>query len=280
MNFPDQNNWSAEDYRTLLREANKGAFTPEHWCCVTACESGLAAAPNSGPYARNKDAGARGLNQMMPSTLKNLGYIAGDPTYDASSGEYNDVPTSAQVQWSGKYFADWRKRYQLAAWDSPGDLYLCNFWPVALRHKDELDYVLFTADAKPTTYKQNPGFDRQQSDETWVDTKGLLVGRTSDKYETTENGRRYKRKGFVNIQDVHLAIVRGLSLRAYRNACTSLNALRQEAVNAALPRREPLVCDGVVGPASRAAIKAFRYEAGLPLVGGFDAQTDMALFGI
>lgn len=280
----DANGWTDDDYRTLIQESIKGSFRPEDALCVMACESGLAVKPRSGPFAVyidpvSKKKGAKGLTQIMPATLLTLGFKAGDPDYDAAGGDYNLVPVARQIVWAGKYFADWRKRYNLDSWNAPGDLYLCNFYPAHLPFKDQPDHVLYTAADKPVVYKQNPGFDHPQNGETWVDTAGLLLKRVGNEaYEDTPAGRKYKRKGYVNVDDVRIQARRGQSVGAYGVATKSLIAVRQARLNDCLPTLEPLVADGSLGPKTASAIKAFRYAAGLPLYGGFDPIVDSALF--
>lgn len=241
MNFPDANGWQANDYRTLLLEANKGEFRPEHWLVVSLSESGLS------PRAFNKQGGAKGLTQMMPTTLKNLGWKKGDADFDATGGDYNVLPIEGQIRWSGKYFQDCRGWTKVRTWNSPGDLYLANFLPGLLSHKDDPTFVLAATPTK--NYEQNKGFDRDG-------------------------------KGTITVADVRRQASACSTHQAYYNAVSSLNAVRQARLNECLSTRAPLDEDGAIGSKTADAIKLFRYSAGLSLQGAFDAALDIALFGV
>jgi peptidoglycan hydrolase-like protein with peptidoglycan-binding domain len=262
MNYPDANSWTEADYRALVREANKGDFRPEHWLCVTASESGLAIrreyvdingkrVRGSGTFAQFewKNAagkvltGARGLNQMMPKTLINLGFKAGDPDFDACKGDYRELSAARQIVWSGKYFQDCRRWTGVKEWNSPGQLYMANFMPA---HVDKGKEFVLAADG--ANYEQNKGFDRNH-------------------------------KGYITVGDVYVQTLSSLNTHVYRVGVDSLNAVRQARLNECLPSREPLEEDGSVGSKTASAIKAFRSAAGLSLQGAFDAPLDMALFG-
>lgn len=263
MNFPDANSWTDDDYRALIREANKGDFRPEDWLCVTASESGLAVrreyvdengkrVRGTGTFAqyewKNKAGklltGARGLNQMMPVTLANLGFKAGDPDFDACGGDYRELPVARQIVWSGKYFQDCRRWTHIKQWIAPGQLYMANFMP---KYVDKgREFVLATA--PEANYEQNKGFDRD-------------------------------RKGYINVNDVYIQTSASLNTHVYHVGVASLNAVRQARLNECLPSREPLDEDGAVGGKTAAAIKAFRLAAGLSLQGAFDGPLDTALFG-
>lgn len=261
MAFVDANGWTDDDYRALAREASRGHFRPEDWLCVSSNESGLVVrreavgadgkiVRGSGTFAQftNKDgsAGARGLTQMMPATLKGLGFVPGDADFDSSRGDYRELSVQQQIVWSGKYF----KATGVRSWNSAGDLYLANFMPGRLAHKDDPDFKLAVAPSR--NYTDNIGFDRK-------DAEG-------------------KRKGYITVGDVGYAAAASFSSSPYKQAALSLNSVRQMRLNECLPTREPLATDGLIGPKTLSRVKEFRYAAGLPLNGGLDAVVDTALF--
>jgi hypothetical protein len=227
---------------------------------------------------------------MMPDTLKNLGWHPGDADYDSVSGNYLELSVQDQVRWSGKYFADWRARQHLKSWLSPGDLYLANFYPAHLPHKDEPAHQLFDSTSHPTTYKQNPGFDfNDGSHPAWVDAENILGARVDidgihhgidPRFQVIDEQFVYvHRKGWVEVLDIRRVALCGMSKPVYLTAVKSLNILRQQRLNECLPARPPLTADGNIGPKTLDAIRAFRAAAGIPLDGGFDAIVDEALFG-
>lgn len=146
----DANGWDRDDYVALIQSAAKGGFMPEHWLQFATCESGLK------PTAKNPYADARGLWQAMGSTLKNLGWAAGDPDFEAAGGDFCKASIPVQIRWSGRYLEGWRARYKLA-WSRAGDMYLCNFTPAYLPHKDEPFFTLYDSTKDPQTYWVNRG---------------------------------------------------------------------------------------------------------------------------
>lgn len=269
--FPDANCWTEADYRTLIVQASTNAFRPEDLLCVMSQESGLIPRadecdPATGKrtfkgtgtfaqfeYKKNGKtvSGARGLTQMMPKTLLNLGFKAGDVDFDSVAGDYRQLSVSQQLVWAGKYFANIRAWKKVKSYTSPGDLYLSNFLPDELDHKDDPFYHLvdqFDSDGKENiSYRQNIGFDDEK-------------------------------KGWIGVYNVAKHAARGQLSSVYHVAVTSLNYLRQYRLNDVLYQYAPLKLDGKVGPETLMAVKRFRYAASLPADGGFDGAVDGALF--
>lgn len=233
---PDENGWTAEDYRALIREAYSGQFEPEHFLLFATNESGLAVhrptptRRGSGTFAYNP-AGAHGLWQCMGFVLKNLGWKPGDPDFDATSGDFLELGVQGQVRWFGKYLADWRGRFHFGKVTDPGTLYLLNFAPARLPFQNIPDKVIFSKD-QGKVYSQNLGLDRPQPGHPNV------------------NGR----KGYINVRDMTLAVQACLGHQAYKAGLRSLNKLAQAGLN---DRGAALVVDGLWGPKSAEAFKAW-----------------------
>lgn len=277
--FPDANNWQRDDYHALIRAANAGAFRPQDWLCIATSESGLRAqreyvneqgkrVRGTGPFAqyenKNGRPGARGLTQMMPATLNNLGWRPGNPDYGAANGDYRELPIVGQIAWSARYLAEWRGRYKLKAWNSAGNLYLANFMPAHLPHKDNPDHVLARARWSPY-YQTHP-------------TGAEDIARSARIYDEN-SGFDAEKKGHIAVADVTRKANCAKEHPPYRVGCASLTAVRQLRLNECLPNRESLVIDGAVGPRTLGAVKAYRYAAGLPLIPALDDALDQALFG-
>jgi hypothetical protein len=99
----------------------------------------------------------------MSNILKNLGWKPGNADYDAAGGDFRECSVSTQIRWSLKYLNEWRARYKFAEWKRPGDLYLCNFAPANLPHKDRPEHIIFHSKTHPQTHWVNRGLDNIQA---------------------------------------------------------------------------------------------------------------------
>jgi len=208
----------------------------------------------SGPFAFNPNGPASGLFQALPFVQKNLGYVPGSPDYVASGGNFCEVPIAKQIEYSGKYLDGWRKQFKFPQWNSVGDMYVCNFLPAYLGHKDDPNYVLVDCHKSPLIYKVNMGLDNPNTG--------------------APNGYGPPgRKGYITVRDMAVAAGSQIGSGVHSTAVRSLNAVRQGALNAGL------VEDGLVGTLTKAAITGYQQAKGLPVTGVFDVATDLALFG-
>jgi hypothetical protein len=87
--------------------------------------------------------GATGLIQFMPSTAKGMG------TTVETLAKLSDV---AQLDYVYKYFLPYKGKLK-----NLGDLYMSILWPNGVGKDDS--YVLWTAEGRPTTFRQNAGLD-------------------------------------------------------------------------------------------------------------------------
>lgn len=105
-----------------------------------AWESGETFSPN---IRNGAGSGAVGLIQFMPSTATSLG---------TTSAELAEMTAEAQLDFVYKYFRPYAGRLH-----SLSDIYMAILWPAAIGRPEK--HVLWTKDAKPTTYRQNAGLD-------------------------------------------------------------------------------------------------------------------------
>lgn len=188
--------WTQGDYLVLIDVSKACRFNPEDALAVMTYESGLHAG------AQNSATLARGLNQMMPSTLRNLGYKPGDPDYNASDGNYTRVPIAGQIRWFGKYLDQWRKIAKIEKWENATQLYVCNFAPAHIPFATQPAHIIFSRDKHPKEYGGNKGLDRD-------------------------------RKGWIAVGDLTRAIQEGMSWGVYKRAIEALKAAESPPPEAA-----------------------------------------------
>lgn len=96
------------------------------------------------PGVLNKaGSGATGLIQFMPNTARALG---------TTIAALANMSAEEQLNYVHKYFKPYRGRLH-----SIEDTYMAILWPKAIGQP--LEYVLFSHDKMPTTYRQNAGLD-------------------------------------------------------------------------------------------------------------------------
>lgn len=164
--FIDENGFSSVFYDILLDGAMGAHFQPEWLIAMMCSESGL------NPRAFNKNGGASGLSQLMPSVLRKLGWAAGEPDYEASGGAFHALSADKQIVWTLRYFEDWQRRYRIRQWENRAHMYLCNFLPALLPGGTHYDRVLVRRGGEcalspimgqahiDLIYDQNRGLDR------------------------------------------------------------------------------------------------------------------------
>jgi hypothetical protein len=87
--------------------------------------------------------GATGLIQFMPATALALG---------TSTAALGMLTAEEQLGWVEKYFQPYKGRLATLA-----DLYMAILWPAGVGKP--MEYVLWDATSKPTTFRQNAGLD-------------------------------------------------------------------------------------------------------------------------
>jgi hypothetical protein len=229
--WTDSNNWTRDSYITLVKASVKGRFNSLHWLQYITIESGLKISRpivvlgktlkrGSGTFALNPngaDGGARGLFQAMGNIQKALGFKPGAADYERCGGDFCELSCQEQIAYSAKYLEEWRVRYGIDKWNRAGDMYLCNFWPVGLKHKEEPGYVLINKIIKT----------------------GKYAGKEATAYRVNA-GLDYAKKGSITVGDMTLAANKALSYGVYKTAEKSLVRLAQEALG--------VKADGILGP--------------------------------
>lgn len=131
---------SAEFRARAIAIAQALGVPPDDLMSCIAWESGRTFSAS----VRNRaGSGAVGLIQFMPATARGLGTTA-DALAKLSAIE--------QLDYVERYFLPFRGRLKDLA-----DLYMAILWPAAVGKP--ASYVLWTKDARPTTYRQNAGLD-------------------------------------------------------------------------------------------------------------------------
>lgn len=113
---------------------------PSDLMTCMAWESGRSFSPSKKNMAGS---GATGLIQFMPATARGLG---------TSTAALAAMTAVQQLDWVEKYFQPYKgKLHNLA------DLYMAILWPAGV--DKPMEYVLWDAKTRPTTYRQNAGLD-------------------------------------------------------------------------------------------------------------------------
>jgi hypothetical protein len=102
--------------------------------------------------AHNPNGDASGLCQMMPQTMRGLGYIG-----DSNLADFRTLDVTGQLAWCQKYYAAHAGQIGTIA-----RFYLATFLPALLSHGDDLAYVLCGQPGPMSwAYYANQGFDRE-----------------------------------------------------------------------------------------------------------------------
>lgn len=254
----DANGWRAQDYDRLLLEGEAGGWSPVAFGTVIGAESEFeTGVPNKA------GSGAAGLTQMMPDTLWNLEWRPGLPAYDAAGGDFLRAPVSVQLDFAYRYFAYWRRRFGLARWASRAQLYLANFLPADLPHGGNPGFVLAGQGRRPKVYEQNwQALDRNRDGKILVAEVELFLvaaisGRAKAPFTTFVEGvqRARGRRGHAlaaDEQNLHTD-----------TGPKDVGDVRQ--VQAALVAHgfDPGPVDGIPGPRTTKAVRAFQASRGL-----------------
>lgn len=207
---------------------------------VMMSESGVA------PAARNPNGGAVGLIQFMPATLLGLGWKRGPQAFACLSA-------SDQLPWVAAYFTPWKK--DGAPFDSAARVYQAVFLPGTLKRAKELDDVLA---AKRGTlgwaYEANAVFDANGDGRITLGELGEAVRRNAKGPRWRELLERLGLAGAPELVDVdgdaHV-------VETCRDVQFALQCLGYD----------PGPVDGILGPKTKAAIKAFQADAELHVDG-------------
>ena len=210
------------------------------------------------PEAHNAHGDASGLCQMMPETLRLLGFRPDLPPPERA-GAFRDLGYMGQMPWVEKYYAPARGRLGNAT-----RCYLWTFLPALIGHGDELDYVLAARDSDRTgyIYKANSGFDADGDLVITVRELGQAIDRAcahSSRWAMIQRGLTgFSAAPAPLVAD--LGTWRGIQIALERAGMLSANDI-----------------DGIVGPVTLRALRQFQALHALQVDGQPGPKTRAAL---
>jgi hypothetical protein len=262
--------WTPRDYDYFLDGCEAGRIPPQLLAEVIGAESEFVCnQPN------RMGSGAEGLTQLMGDTRRNLGWRPGAAEYDQAGGDFCRASVHVQLMYAFRYFAEWRRRFGLARWDTRAQLYLANFLPAEIPYAADGTYLLAGQGKRMAVLRQNPGLDLNGDGKILVEEADAFVrkaaeGRARRPLQTALTGidaARRRRKvpleepsepsGLPTLRDV--ADVRGVQ-----------RALAAHGFDPGPP-------DGIMGPRTRQALRAFQFARGLRADGWVGPYTLAAL---
>ena len=151
-------------FDALARMGLRRGTNPEHYLVVWCAESGL------DPTAVNPKGGARGLNQMMPATLRGLGAPA----------DYETLPGEAQLPWIERLIAN-GERLNGGPFQSAARYYHSNFFPATMSRGNSPSTVVVASDSadpqEQAAYTANRGLDTDKDGKITLADLGALLAR-------------------------------------------------------------------------------------------------------
>lgn len=182
--------FSPSFYKKLIKISNKVGLKPEDILLIMAHESGLK--PSAG-----HSAGASGLVQVMPETLKNTGF-KGDVK------QFRSLDVENQLDYIGNLISgqvNYAKKVLGRNPDSAVEYFLCNFWGAALqlpevKNKDPNAVIVYSEptqqrykgislNQEKAAYNQNKGLD--------VDKDGKITyGDLLSRLQSTKSSKIYQ----------------------------------------------------------------------------------------
>lgn len=144
--WPAQSSLSNRFFEDLVRLGIRRGSPPHIFLSVWCVESGLL------PSAINAHSGARGLNQMMPATLKALG----------APSDFEKLSAEEQLPWIERLIAS-LEHANGGPFTSAARYYHANFFPRTMHRGDKPDAVVVAQDAvdpdERGAYEANRGLD-------------------------------------------------------------------------------------------------------------------------
>lgn len=223
---------------------------PKDLLSVMMSESGVA------PEAHNPNGDASGLIQFMPATLVALGWTQG---YAA----FMRLAASAQLPYVVAYYRPWAKA--AGAWDSAGRLYQATFLPGTLASaRLPQDTLCAKGGTLGWAYSANAVFDENGD------------GRITIQ-ELTDSTLRAARGNLARWNELLTRI--GIDVDVAQPGDDDLVSASsvQHALNLLQVPGTPLAEDGIIGPKSIAAIRAFQLSKDLHVDGIAGPETRGAL---
>lgn len=151
------------DFRNRVRWIADDLNMPEAGASWLMACMAFESAETFSPSIRNAaGSGATGLIQFMPRTAEGLG---------TTTAALASMTAEDQLNYVYKYFRPYRGRLNALS-----DVYMAILWPAAIGKPE--NHILWTKDARPTTYRQNAGLDVNRDG---AITKGEAAKLVSDK---------------------------------------------------------------------------------------------------
>lgn len=250
----DANGWRPPDYDGLVSAAEAGAFEPEDLGVCIAAESEFRCAAHN-------TSGARGLTQMMPTTLASLGWRQGNAFFDIVDGDFCRAPLRVQLDAAYRYFQSWRARFRLARWRSRAQLFLANFLPADLPFAKRPGFVLAEDQGRrAAVWAQNRALDRNRDGKIVVaELEDFLLeavtGRAREPFRVFLEGLARARMRHP-MPEAMLTDRQDLGPRDVRDVRVLQAALVAHGF-------DPGPIDGVLGLETQGALRAFQKVAGL-----------------
>jgi hypothetical protein len=151
-NSGTSNKLSSNFYIKLNEMCDRLGINPKDMLAVMYLESALD--PSIIGHDKNgKEYSARGLTQLLPSSLKNVGWTG-------TSNEFGKLSGEEQLPYIERYFQNIK---HTGKFNSATQLYIGNFWPVALSDpavmRGDPNAVIVDSAKYPREYKDNEGLD-------------------------------------------------------------------------------------------------------------------------
>lgn len=191
------------------------------------------------PTAHNPAGHAAGIFQVMPSTLRGLGYADGWE-------QYLKLSPVEQLRWAEKYYAPHTGKLV-----SPGACYLATFLPALMAHADQPLFVLCARSGPfPWAYAGNyKAFDPNGYGHITVEDLTIRVNKVTRGPRWMEIAERIMSAQKARETDPDIVVHHALDLTSVRDQQTALDQLGY-----------PCVSDGAWGPESRVACSSFQYD--------------------
>lgn len=258
--------------RAFLDACRQIGCKPLHLLGVMMNESGV------NPAAHNPHGNASGLIQFMPDTLRALGWKAGDQAF-------RNLSASAQLPYVVAFYRPWAKDAAEGAedgepaWNSPARLYQATFLPGTLKTARKPEDVIAAHGGRlGWAFDANAGFDQNGDGK-------ITVGELSTAVMNAVNRNRarwdelVKRLGLEGEDDIipdstaH-DVVSQLDVQRALNAWIQYIGPDVENYD---PPLETLTEDGVYGPKTIRAVRAFQEATGVLADGRAGPETRAAL---
>ncbi len=246
--------------RAFVDTCKRIGCNPLHLLAVMMSESDV------NPAAHNPNGDASGLIQFMPATLRALSWKNGPQAFRGLSA-------SQQLPYVEGYYRPWAN--DAGAWDSPARLYQATFLPGTLRTATTSGAILAQRGGRlGWAYEANSVFDANHDKAITLGELNIAIlnaiARNASRWTDLATRLGLAEEGATMLHDALASTVAGSGLIVSQREV-------QHALNALGMATPPLVEDGMIGPKSIAAVRAFQSSVGLMVDGRAGPVTRKAL---